>query len=68
MKKSELDGCMLIRRETRERLKAVGLKSETYDDIINRLLESRKSGVQISSAYELLEKDRDGLWTNSNIG
>lgn len=28
-----------IRLETRERLKDVGTKRETYDDIINRLLD-----------------------------
>ncbi|MCK4477801.1 hypothetical protein KAU88_04660 [Candidatus Bathyarchaeota archaeon] len=28
-----------IRKETRDALKSVGKKSETYDDIINRLLD-----------------------------
>ncbi|MFH1835826.1 MAG: hypothetical protein ABH851_06530 [Methanobacteriota archaeon] len=34
------DGVVIkIRLDTRERLKKIGAKGETYDDIINRLIE-----------------------------
>lgn len=31
-----------VRKSTVERLKEVGYKKETYDDIINRLIDSKK--------------------------
>lgn len=31
-----------VKLDTRENLKAIGLKGETYDDIINQMLERRK--------------------------
>ena len=40
--KSELDGCLIIKKETREKLKSIGLKTQTYDDIINELLELKQ--------------------------
>ena len=34
-----MDGTTIrVKKETRDRLKAIGRKDETYDDIINRLL------------------------------
>ena len=33
-----------VRQETRERLKALGRKGETYDDVIRRLIEMAERG------------------------
>jgi hypothetical protein len=38
MVKTIFDGCLLIRRETRESLKAIAAKNQTYDDIIRELI------------------------------
>jgi predicted CopG family antitoxin len=34
-------GTILIRNETRERLKHLGIKGQTYDDLINELIETK---------------------------
>jgi hypothetical protein len=39
--------CILLETETREKLKEIGTKKETYDSIINRLI---KSSLSSSSA------------------
>jgi len=34
-------GTILIRNETRQRLKHLGMKGQTYDDLINELIETK---------------------------
>lgn len=36
---SEAFTCIKISRETRDALKSIGKKGETYDEVINRLLD-----------------------------
>jgi hypothetical protein len=38
---------ILIKKETRELLKRVGTKNETYDDIISKLILKKGSGLTI---------------------
>lgn len=33
------NGTILVRNKTRERLKLVGVKGQTYDDVINQLID-----------------------------
>jgi predicted CopG family antitoxin len=35
---------ILVRDETRERLKELGKKGQSYDELINQLLEDKKEG------------------------
>ena len=35
---------ILVRDETRERLKEIGKKGQSYDELINQLLENKKDG------------------------
>jgi hypothetical protein len=43
-----MNGCLIIKIETRNKLKLIGNKAETYDDIINRLINLGKSGMESS--------------------
>ena len=38
MIKSELNRCLLIRRQTRDKLKTIATKNQTYDDLLNELI------------------------------
>jgi predicted CopG family antitoxin len=41
---------ILVRDETRERLKEIGKKGESYDELINQLLENKRDGrTQVSN-------------------
>jgi hypothetical protein len=42
--------CIQLKVETRDRLKAIGLKGESYDTIINRILDKESSKGHDSSA------------------
>ena len=41
-----VDTSIRLKRETMEKLKAIGSKGETYDSIINQMLEHRKEAVK----------------------
>ena len=43
-------------KQTRERLKAFGFKGETYDKIINRLMEKTEYVTFMERQYEILSK------------
>ena len=47
---------ILVTRKTREQLKALGRKGETYDDIIVRLMEEMNRQEFIVRQYERLEE------------
>ena len=42
--------CIQVKTETRDRLKSIGKKGESYDKIINRLLDTESSKGHDSSA------------------
>ena len=46
-----MDSTILIRNETRKKLKEIGKKSQTYDDIINELIESK---ISVRNAHLLV--------------
>jgi len=48
--------------DTRERLKSKGVKGETYDQIINRLLEAEEKLGFYEETYDMLHKEDD--WTD----
>ncbi|MDI6858897.1 MAG: hypothetical protein QMC85_00200 [Methanocellales archaeon] len=45
-----------VDKETRDRLKTFGLKGETYDDIINRLMEQVEYEEFMERQYRRLEE------------
>lgn len=42
----EKESTILIRNDTRERLKRVGHKGQTYDELINKLLDLRSKKIE----------------------
>lgn len=47
-----------IRKETREELKQVGFKKETYDEIIGKLVEAYKRHLFYARQKRILEEER----------
>ena len=43
-----------LRRETRDRLKELGKKGETYDDVVLRILEQAELAAHLETHYERL--------------
>jgi len=43
-----------LRRETRDRLKELGKKGETYDDVVVRILEQAELTAHLETHYERL--------------
>lgn len=43
---------IVIEKETRNKLRKTGRKEQTYDDIINELLEKRRSSVGLVESTE----------------
>jgi hypothetical protein len=39
------EGTILIKNRTRERLKQAGVKGQTYDELINQLIDTRKKSI-----------------------
>lgn len=46
-----------VKKETRDKLKRVGFKSETYDDIIIKLVEAYKRAVFYDRQRQILETE-----------
>ena len=46
-----------LRRPTRDRLKELGKKGETYDEVVNRLMEQAEVAAHLQTHYNRL-KDR----------
>ena len=48
-----------IHKKTRERLRSFGYKGETYDEIVERLMEKAEYIVFMERQYEILSKKED---------
>ena len=45
------------RKETREELREFGMKGETYDDVIRKLMEDARKNAFFDDIYRILEKE-----------
>jgi hypothetical protein len=57
---------ILIKSETRERLKKIGIKSQTYDEIISELIDQklgRKNAALVSNRPKIMQSENG---TNSS--
>jgi hypothetical protein len=68
-----VNGTILIRNETRVRLKQIGRKDQTYDELINELIKNARTEIRRShlsdSRHGLLQPDTSELIdTTSQIG
>jgi len=48
---------VLVKRETRDRLKKYGFKGETYDEIVNRLIETAERQMFYERQKRILETE-----------
>jgi hypothetical protein len=50
------EGTILIKNRTRERLRQIGSKGQTYDQLINELIDARKKRIDSpDSRFETLQ-------------
>jgi hypothetical protein len=47
---------IVVKKETRNALKKIGLKGETYDEIISKLMKSGKRGPNLSGNSQLIQE------------
>ncbi len=48
----------MVKEETREELKNFGMKNETYDDIINKLIKTTDKRIFFSEQKRILETEK----------
>ncbi|HEX5186589.1 MAG TPA: hypothetical protein VFV86_06830 [Nitrososphaeraceae archaeon] len=44
---TKLDSCIFVARETRDKLKTVATKNQTYNDILNELIQLKLSNTNV---------------------